>query len=47
MFGKIKKVLGVLTDILTFGRSKGWWNRGHNPEFQDPPNYNSPGGFYN
>jgi hypothetical protein len=26
MFGKIKKALGVLTDILLLGRAKGWWN---------------------
>ncbi len=24
---KIKKVLGVVTDVLLFGRGKGWWNQ--------------------
>lgn len=27
----LKKVLGTLTDILTFGRSKGWWEKGQGP----------------
>lgn len=25
----LKRVLGVLTDILSFGRAKGWWKKGH------------------
>lgn len=24
----LRKILGVLTDILQFGRSKGWWKQG-------------------
>lgn len=36
MFGKIKKVLGVITDVLTFGRSKGWWEKGHGPSVPGP-----------
>jgi len=26
-FGAIKKVLGVITDILLIGRGKGWWSQ--------------------
>ncbi len=25
--GWIKKTLGVLTDLLTLGRTKGWWDK--------------------
>ena len=27
MFSKIKKILGVVTDILLIGRGKGWWSQ--------------------
>lgn len=27
MWGKIKKVLGFLTDVLMAGRERGWWER--------------------
>jgi len=27
MWNKIKKILGLITDILTVGRSKGWWDK--------------------
>ena len=27
MFGKIKKFLGTLTDLLLIGRNRGWWQR--------------------
>lgn len=29
VFKGVKKVLGVLTDILLIGRGKGWWDKGH------------------
>lgn len=32
MLGKLKKVLGVLTDLLNIGRSKGWWQKGPGPK---------------
>ena len=25
--GKVRKVLGVLTDLLLVGRKAGWWNK--------------------
>lgn len=25
--GKLKKILGAITDILLLGRNKGWWKR--------------------
>ena len=28
VFGKIKKVLTVITDLLLIGRGKGWWSQG-------------------
>jgi len=31
VLGRLRKVLGVLTDILNFGRSKGWWQRRQSP----------------
>ena len=27
VLGKIKKVLGVITDVLLIGRNKGWWSK--------------------
>jgi len=27
MWQQIRKVLGLITDFLTFGRSKGWWKK--------------------
>ncbi len=26
IFGKIKKILTVITDLLLIGRGKGWWS---------------------
>ena len=31
MWGKIKSVLKVLTDVLTFGRAQGWWSKKPGP----------------
>lgn len=27
----IRRVLGALTDLLTAGRAKGWWDKGQGP----------------
>lgn len=29
--GWLRTTLGTLTNLLTFGRSKGWWDRGQGP----------------
>jgi hypothetical protein len=34
LFGKIKLVLGKLTDLLLIGRSAGWWNDRGGPNFK-------------
>jgi hypothetical protein len=28
MFGKLRKLLGTLTDLLLIGRERGWWKKG-------------------
>lgn len=33
VFGKIKKVLTVITDLLLIGRGKGWWSEKTGPVF--------------
>lgn len=30
-FGKVKKVLSVLTDLLLVGRNRGWWKKAPTP----------------
>ena len=36
----IRKVLGIITDILLLGRNKGLWSKG--PSISDPNKYNTP-----
>jgi hypothetical protein len=36
MWSKLKSILGGITDILTIGRSRGWWSRGHGSAFVTP-----------
>ena len=31
MWGRIKRALSVITDVLSFGRAKGWWSRDKSP----------------
>ena len=31
MLSKLRKILGTITDILTFGRGKGWWKKAPDP----------------
>jgi hypothetical protein len=31
MWQKVKRVLGILTDALTYGRERGWWFRKPGP----------------
>lgn len=31
MWQKLKKILGVITDVLIYGRGKGWWQRRQDP----------------
>lgn len=31
LLSKIRKVLGVITDVLLIGRGKGWWSERHQP----------------
>ena len=33
ILGKLKKVLGALTDILLIGRNRGWWSRKQRLEY--------------
>ena len=35
VLGKIRKVLGAVTDALLIGRQKGWWDEGDGPRFPD------------
>jgi hypothetical protein len=35
VLGKVRKVLGVVTDLLLIGRGKGWWSEKNTPK---PPN---------
>ena len=37
MWSKIRAVLGALTDILTIGRSRGWWSRKPGPPMKRHP----------
>lgn len=36
MFSKIRKVLGVITDLLTLGRARGWWEEKQTPSRKKP-----------
>lgn len=39
LWSKVRKVLGLLTDVLTFGRGKGWWSEHQTvtpPQLEDP-----------
>lgn len=40
MWSKIRKILGVLTDLLTSGRKAGLWNE--KPGIGKPPSLGSP-----
>jgi hypothetical protein len=31
MLGKLKKILGAITDILLVGRKRGWWSQKEKP----------------
>lgn len=31
----IRKILGVLTDALNYGRKKGWWSKGQEPNVRN------------
>ena len=31
MLSKLKKVLGIITDLLLLGRGKGWWSEKPSP----------------
>ena len=31
MWSKIRKVLGVITDVLLVGRAREWWSERHKP----------------
>lgn len=35
--GKIRSILKVIADIITFGRSKGWWRKQHVITFNGKP----------
>ena len=35
MWGKIRSVLTATTNVLTFGRSQGWWERKQIPTFKE------------
>lgn len=42
MWGKLKKVLGILTDVLTYGRGRGWWSRRGGPYAPDQKRSKDP-----
>ena len=42
VFGKVKKVLTVVTDLLLIGRAKGWWSK--NQEGPGKDNLSGPSG---
>lgn len=37
MLSKLKKILGVITDMLLIGRKAGWWKKGQ--DFPVPNKY--------
>lgn len=36
MLGKLKKILGVITDVLLIGRKRGWWQKNQEPIKKKP-----------
>lgn len=38
----VRKFLGKLTDVLTWGRARGLWSKDQGINRQDPPQFNEP-----